>query len=83
MILAPSVVVIAEDTGPNHRSPRGQGLDNDKHPSSPGPSTGAVAPLRHAPAPAPPRPRYSPAPAVFWRPGRGVPHFMTGSCRGG
>ena len=27
MILAPSVVVIAEDTGPNHRSPRGQGLD--------------------------------------------------------
>ena len=53
MILAPSVVVIAEDTGPNHRSPRGQGLDNDKHPSSPGPSTGAVATLRHAPAPAP------------------------------
>ena len=30
-----------------------------------------------------PRPRYSPAPAVFWRPGRGVPHFMTGSgCSG-
>ena len=27
MILAPSVVVIAEDRGPNHRSPRGQGLD--------------------------------------------------------
>ena len=26
MILTPSVVV-AEDTGPNHRSPRGQGLD--------------------------------------------------------